>query len=117
MRVGEGNLPHFQMFIITDKDATLDYVTDPRNIIARRPETAETFRALKQMRDATDEAIGFRGDRKTRKQSSNMKVIGRVQEHVLIAALAVEQDLLRDKKKLYAWLRRNKAAQAYTMGG
>lgn len=114
--MGEGNLPHFQMFIITNKDETLDWVTDPRNIIARRPETEATFRELADMRNLTDDVQGYRGDRKNRK-TSGFRVLARVQEHQLVAALAVEPDLLRDKKKLYRWVRRTKSAQAYTMGG
>ena len=82
-------------FFIRPSEGLMDKVVDPEGLIARNPEFADRFDAIKELR-ALDDGSGYRGGEFRRVAS----LLGPIEDLLR----AIEPDFLRDKKKFYRWL-------------
>ena len=100
--------------IVSDKMDVLNYISDPKNLKRALVDSDKTFDLIKQLRDFTDDHAVMTSNGRIAGGSGNLKLIARVPESVMIVALAVEPNLLKDRKLLWKWLDANPQFAAYT---
>lgn len=82
-------------FFIRPSESLMDKVVDPAGLVARNPEVADRFDAIKELRGLDDGTL-HRGSEFRRVAS----LMGPVEDLLR----AIEPEFLRDKKKFYSWL-------------
>lgn len=82
-------------FFIKPSESLMDKVVDPAGLVARNPEMADRFDAIKELR-ALDDGSLHRGNEFRRVAN----LVGPVEDLLR----AIEPEFLRDKRKFYAWL-------------
>lgn len=83
------------MFFIRPTENLMDKVVDPASLVARNPEVADRFDAIKELR-ALDDGSLHRGNEFRRVAN----LLGPVEDLLR----AIEPEFLSDKRKFYAWL-------------
>ena len=82
-------------FFIRPSETLIDKVSNPSGLVARNPELADRFDAIKEMRSLDDGTL-HRGNEFRRVAS----LIGSLED----LQRAIEPEFLRDKRRFYAWL-------------
>ena len=101
-------------FTTSGSETLLNQISTPDSLRRTLADGEKTLDVMAEMRRLTDEMAipsvhgpiaGGRGD---------LKLVARVPEALLVVALAMEPDLLKNKKKLYKWLDANPHLYAYS---
>lgn len=82
-------------FFVRPSESLMDKVVDPQGLVARNPEVADRFDAIKELRGMDDGSVHKGSD--FRRVAS---LLGPVEDLLR----AIEPEFLSDKKKFYAWL-------------
>jgi len=82
-------------FRVKPSESLMDKVVDPAGLVARNPEVADRFDAIKELK-SLDDGSYHRGNEFSRVAN----LLGPIEDLLR----AIEPDFLRDKKKFYRWL-------------
>ena len=91
-------------FFVRPSQNLMDKVSDPDGLVARNPDVADRFDAIKELRSIDDGTL-HRG--------SEFRRVANLMGPVEDLLRAIEPEFLSDKKKFYAWLDANPAYCTY----
>lgn len=101
-------------YFTSDRDQVLNYISDPKNLKRALVDADKTFDYIDQMRRFTDDHAKQTNYGPVAGGAGDLKIVARVPESLLIVALSIEPNLLKDKKLLYKWLDANPHFYAYS---
>ena len=105
---------HNDYYFVESPETILDHISDPSNLRKSLVDGDKTLNMIAQMRQFADDTSTITSHGRVAGHHKDLKLIANVPESLLIVALAVEPNLLKDKKKLYRWLDANPHFYAYT---
>lgn len=101
------------MALYLGKDSILDTLADSHELVRRLPHYEDRYKALEEIRDQHDDLSKISNWGRLSPGEERMRRVASIPIPVLELALVHQPDLLRDKKKFYAWMDRHPEHYTY----